>query len=57
MGSPYALAPVSVGDGRPPMTPARDALATMELVCAAERSSDSGQLVRCDDVVKTEEER
>jgi len=38
-----------VKEGRPPMTPARDALATMELVCAAELSADTGQIVKCKD--------
>jgi len=32
--------------GEPPMTPARDALETMRLVFAAERSADCGVLVR-----------
>ncbi len=34
-----------VAEGRPPMTPARDAYETMRLVCAAEESADSGALV------------
>ncbi len=34
-----------VAEGRPPMTPARDAYETMRLVCAAEQSADSGALV------------
>jgi predicted dehydrogenase len=39
-----------ISEGLPPMTPARDAYETMRLVAAAERSADTGQIIKLCDI-------